>query len=135
MSEYSRRLPGFVRWQRGADTHTLHLRVLGYEEDREWCALCLEMDLRGYGATFEDAMEELHDAIVNQFTFAMQMNKPELLLCTAEQKYHAMYARTKRKALIDYVTGAPESETRHQISELPIPSADEIPREIVYVQA
>ena len=72
-------------------------------------ALCLEMDLRGYGATFEEAMDELHNTIVNQFTFAMQMNNPDLLTFGAEQRYHAMYARAQQAAMSDYITGAHEA--------------------------
>ena len=65
----------------------MNLRVLGYREDEEWCALCLEMDLRGYGQTFEDALKELSAAVLNQFTFAIQMDNPDLLLRKAEIKY------------------------------------------------
>ena len=43
--------------------------VLGFQEDGEWCALALEMDLRGYGRTFDEALEDLHDAMTMQNQF------------------------------------------------------------------
>ena len=78
--------------------NTMNLRVLGFKEDGEWCALCLEMDLRGYGKIFEDALKELSAAVLNQFTFAIQMDNPDLLLRKAEIKYFSLYYRLRRKA-------------------------------------
>ena len=37
----------------------LSINVLGYREEGQWVALALEMDLRGYGETFEAALREL----------------------------------------------------------------------------
>ena len=122
-----KRIPGFVKWHGEKETATMHLRVLGYKEDGEWCALGLEMDLRGYGATFEEAMDELHNTIVDQFTFAMQMNNPDLLTFGAEQRYHAMYARAQQAAMSDYITGAHEAARSQLISELPVPLVEHIP--------
>ena len=112
----------------------MNLRVLGYKEDGEWCALCLEMDLRGYGKTFEDALKELSAAVLNQFTFAIQMDNPDLLLRKAEIKYFSLYYRLRRKALADYIRGASESDQDHRLVELPVPSRDEIPSDLAYAQ-
>ncbi|HKI86373.1 MAG TPA: hypothetical protein VKA53_06485, partial [Thermoanaerobaculia bacterium] len=48
----------------------IKLRVLGYQEDGEWVALALEMDLRGYGETFQGALVELRDLVATQLSFA-----------------------------------------------------------------
>ncbi len=46
------------------------INVLGYRDEDEWVALALEMDLRGSGATFETALDELDEAIEVQMQFA-----------------------------------------------------------------
>ena len=51
---------------------TLTLDVLGVREDDAWCAIALEMSLRGYGETFDDALDALVEAIEAQVTFAVQ---------------------------------------------------------------
>lgn len=108
----------------------MHLRVLGYKEDGEWCALCLEMDLRGYGDTFEEATDDLHNAIVSQFTFAMQINNPDLLAFSAEQKYHDIFARMLNVSIRRYLTGvrAQEASENEMISELPVPPVEALTR-------
>lgn len=45
------------------DWLTLNLSVLGVREDESWCAIALEMSLRGYGETFDAALESLVDAV------------------------------------------------------------------------
>ena len=128
MNEFRKRIPGFVKWHGEEDAATMHLRVFGYKEDDEWCALCLEMDLRGYGDSFDSAMDELYHAIVSQFTFAVQMNNPDLLSFGAEEEYHVLYARVQQEAMSDYITGTQESVRNQLISELPVPSVEDIPR-------
>ena len=49
-----------------------YLRVLGYKEDNENIAHCLEMDLKGYGKTEKKAFSDLMDLIKMQVSFAMQ---------------------------------------------------------------
>ena len=69
------------------DTPQITLRVLEYEEDGEHVALALEMDLRGYGGTKEEARTELADLILAQFSFAQMKNDPTLLWHDAEPHY------------------------------------------------
>ena len=47
------------------------IRILGIveDEDEAWCAIALELGLRGYGEAFEDAVEDLHSAIRAQVWF------------------------------------------------------------------
>ena len=42
----------------GPNSTGIFLDVLGYRErEGEWVALALEMDLRGYGATYDQALD------------------------------------------------------------------------------
>jgi predicted RNase H-like HicB family nuclease len=50
------------------------LRVLVYEEDGEWLAHLLEMDLVGAGSTEDAALAELSSALEAQMTFCIQEN-------------------------------------------------------------
>ena len=60
------------------------LNVLGYREQDEWVALAMEMDLRGYGSTFSEALEELADLVQTQIEFAQFKDQPELIWKPAE---------------------------------------------------
>lgn len=62
----------------------IFVNVLGYQEDNEWVALALEMDLRGYGATFEEALAELQDLVNMQISFAHQAGHIESAFFPAE---------------------------------------------------
>ena len=46
------------------------ISVLGYEEDGEWVAHALEMDIVACAETFDEALEELRELIDMQFSFA-----------------------------------------------------------------
>ena len=45
------------------------INVLGVREDGAWCAIALEMSLRGYGRTFEAALDALRETIEAQVSF------------------------------------------------------------------
>ena len=124
------KVPGFVERSSKGGSATMHLRVLGYREDGDWCALCLEMDLRGYGSTFDEATDDLRNAIVSQFTFAMQMNNADLLAFSAERKYHDIFAHMLHVSMRRYLTGVhvQEAPENKMICELPVPSLDSLPR-------
>jgi hypothetical protein len=55
------------------------LNILGYFEDSEWVALALEMDLRGYGKTFNKALEDLKGLVAMQIGFALFKGQPEMI--------------------------------------------------------
>ena len=77
----------------------LSLSVIGVREDDSWCAIALEMSLRGYGATFEEALASLHQAIEAQVSFAIQHDTLDQILVPAEPHYFKLYADMKREAL------------------------------------
>ena len=68
------------------------VRVLGLPEGDAWCAIALEMSLRGYGDAFEDALGDLKNAVKAQVTFCFERGDAAQLLFPVEQRYLDMYA-------------------------------------------
>jgi hypothetical protein len=75
--------------------------VLGYRDEGEWVALALEMDLRGYGSTFEEAQQDLTDLVAMQMGFARSKGQPELIWKPAEPVWFQLFANTLRQYLDD----------------------------------
>lgn len=71
-------LSGHVVIQKHIDQYTI--RVLVSKEDGEIVARALELDLLGYGATDEEAVNELVEAIDCQVSFARQQNQSSIIL-------------------------------------------------------
>ena len=57
------------------------------------------MSLRGYGTTFEEALDALHRAIEAQVSFAVQHDTLEQVFIPADPHYFKLYADMKREAL------------------------------------
>jgi hypothetical protein len=70
--------------RRWAMEHPITLNVLGYQEEGEWVALALEMDLRGYGETFDEAFADLGDLVRMQIAFSRFKGQPELIWKAAD---------------------------------------------------
>ena len=77
----------------------LTINVLGVREEDSWCAIALEMSLRGYGETFDDALSELIAAIEAQLSFAAQHGTIDQIFIPAEPEYVRLYADRKREAV------------------------------------
>ena len=75
------------------------LNVLGYREEAGWVALALEMDLRGYGNTFQAALKELVDLVSTQVEFAHFKGQPEILWKPAEPVWFERFADAGRERL------------------------------------
>ena len=72
---------------------TIH--VLVHQEDEEWCAIALEMGIRGYGSTVARAYRTLTDAVEAQVTFTMEQGGwDEMFETPAEQRYIDLYFQT-----------------------------------------
>lgn len=98
------------------------LRGLGYQEDGVWVALALEMDLRGYGETFEEAFKDLQDQVRMQLSFAREKNDPGLIFKDAEKKYFEIYERCRRDVLAEMAGGTPSKKKRQGfIGDLTLP--------------
>jgi predicted RNase H-like HicB family nuclease len=68
------------------------LRVVFYKEGDSWIAHCLEFDLAGDGATRDEALGRLAEAIALQAAHAIEHDNPSNLFSPADGKYFEMYA-------------------------------------------
>ena len=100
----------------------LTINVLGIREDGTWCAIAMEMSLRGYGETFEEALDELGRAVEAQLSFAVQHDNVDQVFIPAEPHYFKLYADCKRETLkrrlLDReTTGLPD----YRVGDIPLP--------------
>lgn len=102
------------------------LNVLGYQDEGEWVALALEMDLRGYGETFDEAYADLADLVQMQITFSRAKGQPELIWKAAEPIWFERFADVRREYLEALVREAEMVEPEYSIAGLPIPPAQVI---------
>ena len=77
--------------------HPSSVNVLGFKEGDEWCALGLEVDIRGYGHTFEEACVDLTDLITYQISFSMYKDQTELIFHSADPKFFDIFNTIKHK--------------------------------------
>ena len=77
--------------------HTL--RVLAVREEGAWCAIALDMSLRGYGETREEAVEKLAEAVEAQISFAAQRGTLDEIFIPAEPSWHALFESVKRDSV------------------------------------
>ena len=78
--------------QESAADFEIALSVLGFQEAGQWVALALEMDIRGHGESFEDAVEDLTDLVLMQLSFAHFKGQPELINRPADAVWWKIYA-------------------------------------------
>ena len=107
----------------------VYIGVLGYREDNQWCALALEMDLRGYGQSFDEALKDLHESMTMQIGFALFKNEPGMIFHPADPMYFSLYAQVRNDRIMALAAGssAPtetEREREFAITGVPIPSAN-----------
>ena len=79
--------------------HPSSVNVLGFKEGDEWCALGLEVGIRGYGSTFEEACSDLTDLITYQISFSMYKDQIELILHPSDSKFFDIFNTIKDKQL------------------------------------
>jgi hypothetical protein len=101
----------------------ISLNVLGYQEEGEWVALALEMDLRGYGETFKDAFADLEDLVIMQISFSRFKGQPELIWKAAEPIWFDRFAEARRDYLNSLITDEKEVDPEYSVAGLPIPPA------------
>jgi hypothetical protein len=102
------------------------LSVLGYEEEGEWVALALEMDLRGYGPTLPKAVAELQELITMQISFARFKGQPELIWKPAEAIYWRLFEDARRNRLEEMILEATPRNPSFEAGGLPLPQPHEI---------
>ena len=76
------------------------LNVLGYYDGNEYVALALEMDLRGFGASLQAAMNDLQRQVMLQLGFALHMhNSPDMAYFPAAPVWFERFAEARNVAL------------------------------------
>lgn len=93
----------------------IFFNILGYQENGEWVALALEMDLRGFGKTFEDALDQLMESVEAQISFARYKNEPGLIWHPAEKKYFDLFDRVRKKRLTDRLMGQESEDNEYEL--------------------
>jgi len=78
------------------------LSVLGIREDGDWHSIALELDLHGYGASFDDAISDLMDHVKMQISFANQKGEPDLVRFPANGVYWKLFAQANEEQLSDW---------------------------------
>ena len=74
--------------------------VLGYREEQNFVALALEMDLRGYGSSFGEALRDLEWQVALQLGFALYKHGAiGMALRPAEAVYLERFAAAKRETI------------------------------------
>lgn len=101
----------------------LTLNILCYPEDGEWVALALEMDIRGYGATPDEAWSELRDLVDAQIAFAKEKGAPELIWFNAEDRYWDMYRAAQRQEMAARLAASAFSTCDVRTGGMPLTSA------------
>jgi hypothetical protein len=109
---------------------TVVLNVLGYREDGEWVALALEMDLRGYGGTFGEALQELKDLVATQIRFAQFKGQSELVWKPAEAVWFERFADTRRERLNALVQHREPSDSSYDVAGLVLPPSHSLGLEV-----
>jgi len=102
------------------ESFEIALDILGYREGDEWVALALDMDLRGYGATFGEAIGELYDLMRAQISFALFKGQPGMIWSPAEPIYFKLYEAAKNQRLHEF-TRPPREDDEFVVRGLPLP--------------
>ena len=104
------------------DVLTFRVDVLGYHEDDEFVALALQLDLRGYGATFEEAMADLNDSVRMQISFALERNQSELIWRDAEPRWFDLFNRARNERLHSLFNPKRQNLDDYIAADIPIPT-------------
>ena len=101
----------------------VRLNILGVREDDKWCAIALEMSLRGYGETFEEALDDLKETIIVQVTYAIKHHSSiDHILIPAESHYFEIFAIAKREALKQsFSKRGPSQQAEYLMGSMPVP--------------
>lgn len=96
----------------------IRLDVLLTKEEGEWCAIALDMSLRGYGKTRKKATDDLLDAVYAQLTFALEKGTLDTIFIPAEPKYFRLYAQERLNALKREVKQEAQSPRKEKTQEV-----------------
>ncbi len=97
------------------ETEPVFVSILGYQEEGEWVALALEMDLRGFGKTFEDAFDQLMSSVEAQLSFALYKHEPGLIWHPAEKKYFELFDRVRKRRFSKRFMGEEGEDDEYEV--------------------
>ena len=103
-----------------ASSQSIPLRVLGYEEDGEWLAHCLETDLVGTGSDFEEALAALRELTEMQLSFALFRGQLSLFHKPAPTWVIETFSRAVGEAL-DQLGSTPHQFPTRKVSMFNLP--------------
>ena len=106
--------------------HTLP--VLIYNDpanvDAPVCALALELNLRGFGQTDEEAVDALSPKLVECFATARHLGRPEVLTFLADEEFWERYEKARLRIVLKGVV--PVVPKKDRVADVPVPSAEVI---------
>ena len=79
------------------------------------------MDLRGYGPTFDDALDELDELVAMQLSFAQTKAQPDLIWKPAEPVYWRLFEDARRDRLREFVLSEAPRNPDYKVRGLPLP--------------
>lgn len=97
-----------------------HVRVLGYREEGEWVALALEMNLHGWGETWEEALRVLAGRIDAQVAAALEDGKPEAIFFPAAPEWFERWNQLLPSRIASSAANRPAADDDFNLAELPI---------------
>ena len=103
-----------------ASAYDMTMNVLGFREDDSWCALGLEVDIRGYGKTFGEACEDLKDLVLMQITFAIQKDQPDMIWRPSDPVYFERFSEQRRRQFRYFAK--PIEDDQYHAGGVPLPS-------------
>jgi uncharacterized protein Usg len=107
--------------QKEHERTSINLSILGFKEGHEWCALALELDLRGYGRTLDEAMADLKEHVSMQVSFCLQMGTLDSMFFPAEDQFWKMYHKGKLDQMISLVSHHKITRDQPVARDLPFP--------------
>lgn len=101
------------------------ISVLGFREDESWCALGLEVGIRGYGETFEEACDDLEDLVLMQVSFAVFKGRTDMIRYPAEAVYFELFSQQIKRQPAD-TPMKPSGDDRYRVGSVPFPSPEAV---------
>ena len=105
--------------------YSMSLSVYGFQnDDQSWSAVGLEVGIWGEGKTFDEACDNLWELIKMQISFAVYMDKPEMILHPADPIYFDLFEKQRDRQIHSYMETT-EPSGRYACG-VPLPSHSEI---------
>lgn len=91
---------------------TFTFSIVAFPEDSEWTAIALELDVRGFGSSAEEALSDLIEMVKAQVSFAVQRNHPASIWRRADETYWRMFDDARRNHLVAELSDQQPTDAR-----------------------